>query len=66
MKPKFPQVEVQLSEQDGNAFSIIARCTKAAKMAGVAKSDIDAFTEEAMSGDYNNVIKTAMKYFDVA
>ena len=56
---------VQLIGQDGNAFAIIGACRRAAKKAGWAQEQIDQFCEEAMSGDYENVLRTAMKYFEV-
>ena len=56
---------VQLTGTDGNAFSIIARCRKALIRAG-QRTEAEEFVREATSGDYNNVIATAMKYCDVS
>ena len=64
MEPICKGVEVQLTGEDGNAFFIIGRVTKAMKKANVDKSVIDAFTNEAMSGDYDNVLRTCMKYVE--
>tara|TARA_B100002019_G_C21154916_1_gene540189 strand:+ start:383 stop:592 length:210 start_codon:yes stop_codon:yes gene_type:complete len=58
-------VEVQLSGTDGNAFMLMGRCSKAARQAGIEKSKIDEFTNEAMQGDYDHLLRTCMKYFDV-
>ena len=60
--PKYPDVQVQLSGEDGNAFFIIGRVGKAMRQAGVANDDIDAFRKQAMSGDYDNVLATCMKW----
>ncbi len=57
MDIKFPHITVELSEQDGNAFSIIGRTAKAMRRGGVSKDDIDAFRTEAMSGDYDHVLQ---------
>jgi hypothetical protein len=57
---------VQLSGEDGNAFFIIGRACAAAKKADVPRPEIDAFTEEAMSGDYDHVLQTVMAYFETA
>lgn len=65
MEPRFPEITVILTGEDGNAFSIIGRCRKAARRAGVSKEDIDVFTSEAKSGNYDNVLQTAMRWFDV-
>lgn len=58
-------VEVQLSGQDGNAFAIMGSVQKALKQAGATKEDIDTYLSESMSGDYDNLLRTAMKYVEV-
>lgn len=64
-KPLFPEVVVSMIGKDANAFMILGRCRRLAKKAGVPTESIDAFTNEAMSGDYNNLLQTVMKYFAV-
>lgn len=59
--PLFPQVEVELSDQDGNAFSIIGRTVKAMRRAGVPEKDRQAYVAEATSGDYNHVLQTTIR-----
>lgn len=61
---KFPNVKVKLIGENGNSFVILGSCMKAARKAGVKKEDIDAFTEEAKSGDYDHLLQTCMKWFD--
>jgi hypothetical protein len=63
-EPKYPNVTVQLSGEDGNAFFIIGRALAAARRAGVPSAELDVFANEAMSGDYDNVLRTCMKWFD--
>ena len=58
MSIKYPEVEVRLSGEDGNAFFIIARVAKALKGAGVSADDVQRFRAEAMAGDYDNVLST--------
>lgn len=65
MEPKYPQIEVQLSGEDGNAFFIIGRVLKALKRGGAKPEDVKAFQSEAMSGDYDNVIQTVMRWVSV-
>lgn len=65
-QPKYPGIEVQLPGQDGNAMSIIGSVTKALRSEGVSAEERSAFTTEAMSGDYNNVIQTAMRWVSVS
>lgn len=62
MEPKYPQVKVKLVGEDGNAFSILGRVRRAMKDAGVPKSEIDAFTGEATSGDYHHLLSTVMQW----
>ena len=64
-KPKHPEVAVELVGHDGNAFAILGRCTLAARRAKVSQEEIKQFTEEATSGDYDNLLQTCIKWFDV-
>jgi len=64
--PKYPNVSVELTGHDGNAYNIIGRCLKAARRAGLGAGPIAAFQIEATSGDYDNVLQTAMRWFDVS
>ncbi len=66
MDVKYPDVEVQLTGEDGNAFFIIGRVQRALRAAGVDSDEIAAFQTEATSGDYNNVLATAMRWVNVA
>lgn len=66
MTVKYPGVKVQLSGEDGNAMAIIGRVRKALRRANVPDAELDKFAEEAMSGDYDNVLQTAMKWVDVS
>lgn len=63
--PKFPQINVQLSDTDGNAHAIVGRTTRALRRAGVSEAEVNEFRDEALSGDYDNVIQTAMRWVDV-
>ena len=65
MKTKFPKVSVQLTGNDGNAFAVMGAVTKAMHLAGVGKDDIDAYRTEAMSGDYDNLLRVTMETVDV-
>jgi hypothetical protein len=65
MATKYPDIDVQLSGEDGNAMSIIARVRKALRRADVPDEEINKFSEEAMSGDYDNVLQTAMRWVNV-
>lgn len=62
---KFPEVTVKLTGRDGNAFAIIGAVVKAMREAKVSKHDIDLYTEEAMSGDYNHLLFTTQETVNV-
>lgn len=62
MKPKYPKVKVALTGEDGNSFFIIGRVGKALRRAGVSSEEIEKFRNEATSGDYDNVLRTAMAW----
>jgi hypothetical protein len=62
--PKFPDVTVQLTGEDGNGFFIAARVRKALERAGHREAAAEFF-DEALSGDYDHLLQTAMKYVDV-
>lgn len=57
---------VQLSGEDGNAFAIIGRCSKALKNAGLTV-EADSFREKCFAAtSYDEVLQLAMRYCDVA
>jgi hypothetical protein len=51
--------------KDGNAFGIMAACRRAAKKAGWTDEEVSKVVEEMKSGDYDHLLQTAMKYFEV-
>jgi hypothetical protein len=59
-------VEVQLSGNDGNAFSIMASVKNALKKAGASKEEIDQYISDSMAGDYDNLLRVAMEWVEVA
>jgi hypothetical protein len=65
MNPKHPDITVELAGHDGNAFSVLGRCHKAAQEAGLPENEIAAFMAEAVAGDYDHLLQTTMRWFDV-
>ena len=65
MTPKHPNVTVELTGQNGNAFVILGLCKQAAQEYGLEKTEVDAFIEEATSDDYDHLLQTAIHWFDV-
>ena len=62
---KYPEVQVQLSGNDGNAYAILGAVTNALKKAGVEKAERDAFYTEATADDYDHLLRTAMRWVEV-
>jgi hypothetical protein len=63
-QPRYPEVQVQLSGEDGNAFAILGRTAAALRQAGVSQEEIDTFLAEATSGDYDHLLQTTMAWVD--
>lgn len=62
---KYPNIKVRLTGENGNAFMILGIAIKAAKRSGLSKDEIKEYTKEATSGDYDNLLRTTMTWFDV-
>jgi hypothetical protein len=63
--PKY-NVEVQLSGHDGNAFAIMGAVRQALKSAGASQEDLSQYSQESMSGDYDNLLRVANEWVLVA
>ena len=63
-QPRYPDVQVQLSGEDGNAFAILGRTAGALRRAGVPQEEIDQYFAEATSGDYDHLLQTTMRWVD--
>lgn len=63
--PKYPDVRVRMVGEDGNAYAIIARVGRALRRAGIPEEEVAEFRREATSGDYDNVLQTAMRWVEV-
>jgi len=48
--------------EDGNAFAILG---KVSRIANQNNMDWDSIKEEATSGDYDHLLQTTMKHFEV-
>lgn len=62
---KYPDIEVKLTGEDGNAFFILGAVQKALRKEGVSKEEIDQYYKEATSGDYNHLLRTTMEWVEV-
>ena len=64
--PKYPNVivEMNIDGPDGNAFAIMGRVQAALKKAGATKEELNQYSMDSMSGDYENLLATADKWVD--
>jgi len=66
MAPKYPKIRVRLTGRDGNAFAILGRVRQAMVKAGLPKSEVEAFVDEAMAGTYDHLLQTCLKWVSVS
>jgi len=57
-------IKVTLTGTDGNAFAVLGKCNGALRRAGMADK-VEQFTSEATAGDYDHLLSTAMRWFDI-
>lgn len=62
--PKY-DIDVQLTGEDGNAFAIMGAVSKALRRAGVPDEEVNEYVKESTSGDYDNLLRTAMRWVTV-
>lgn len=53
---------LKLVGNDGNAFAILGAASRIARQNGM---DWKAISAEAMNGDYDHLLQTMVKYFEV-
>lgn len=62
--PKF-DTTVKLTGTDGNAFAILGKVKGALSKAGASTDEVKLFLDEAMSGDYNHLLRTCTEWVNV-
>lgn len=62
---RYPEVEVALVGEDGNAFAILGRVRSALLDAGVSQAAANDFIAEATRGDYDHLLRTVMSWVTV-
>lgn len=64
MDTKYPEINIPLVGEDGNAFSILGRVQRIMRRNDLA-DEFTAFKSEATAGDYNHLLRTVMAWFSV-
>jgi len=63
---KYPNIEVELTGSDGNAFAILGKVIRALKRAKVPSEEIQEFQNQATAGDYDHLLRTCSEWVDVS
>ena len=63
---KHPEVKVRLTGSDDNAFAVLGKVKQAMERKHVPREEIKAFMSEAMSGDYDHLLQTCLRWVDVS
>lgn len=64
--PRFPDIEVELVGHDGNAFAVLGRVQRGLRKGGATHDDIEQFMAEAMSGDYDHLLRVCTEWVNVS
>lgn len=62
---KYPEITVILAGIDGNAFNILGVCINEMRKAGLPREKRDEFYKEATPENYDHLLQTCMKWFNV-
>jgi len=62
---KFPNIDVKITDNNGNAFFIIGAVIKAMKRGGCTKEQVDTYKKAAQSGNYDNLLRVTMDTINV-
>ena len=65
MTPKYPDITVQLTGTDGNAFAVLGAVLAALRQAGVPAEERKAFQQEATAGTYDQLLRVVMRWVEV-
>jgi len=65
MTPPATKPTVKLIGEDGNAFAILGLVTRALKKAGADKEYTDQYFNDAIAGDYDQLLYVTMEYVDI-
>lgn len=63
---RFPEVQVKLTGTDGNAFAIMGRVARALRQGGASEDEVQEYMDASMSGDYDNLLRTAIEWVKVS
>jgi hypothetical protein len=62
---RYPEITVQLTGVDGNAFMILGTVQRELRRGGVPAAEVSEFVAEATAGDYDHLLQTCMRWVEV-
>ena len=62
---RYPDITVQLTGTDGNAFAILGKVRAAMRHSGVEQGAIEQFMKEATAADYDELLRVCMAWVEV-
>ena len=62
---KYPNISVDLTTDEGNAFNIMLRVSTALRANEVDDEQIEKYLEQSCAKDYNHLLKTAGEWVNV-
>lgn len=66
MSPKYPNIKVNLSDIDGNAFNIMAAITTALRKNAVSDEQVEQYLADSTASDYNHLLVTAAEWVTIS
>ena len=64
-QPRYPEIRVALLGESGIAFMILGLVRRALRKAGIDEAERQRFSADAMSGDYNHLLRTVQAWVTV-
>ncbi|MGH7487803.1 MAG: hypothetical protein ACREMY_19710 [bacterium] len=65
MAPKYPGIQVRLTGGGQHPMFIMGRSVAAMRRAGLSEADRQAFISEATAGNYDSLLATVRRWFNV-
>ena len=62
---RYPEIEVVLLGENGNAFAILGAVNRALRQYGIEPDECEEFLKEAKSADYDNLLRVVMSWVTV-
>jgi len=65
MERDYEKPTVTLAGENGSAFAIVGRVSRALTMAGASRGTVQQYQAEAMNGDYAHLLQVTAQYVNM-